>query len=169
MSNGGRTTLTRALLAAPVGIGLVWMISAFRWDSWVWVRQAGMTSIRSARGQLEFDQREWPLLKTESRFEHRGGRLVTPFPQRKTRFGFGYVGGGTRDVQGYVVTVRYWAAMLISSIPALPRLWFWVRERRRQVGGQFCVRCGYNLRGTPERCPECGLAVVVLDSAIPDA
>ena len=51
------------------------------------------------------------------------------------------------------VTVPLWILAFVSGIPwAFRRLWN--RMRFRAAG--LCHVCGYDLRATPDRCPECG-------------
>ena len=52
----------------------------------------------------------------------------------------------------------YWLALIAASTP--PAWLSWHRHRRRRAlrDAGKCVACGYDLRGTPGRCPECGAA-----------
>jgi hypothetical protein len=47
--------------------------------------------------------------------------------------------------------------ILAPAFSVLPILWlksrFW---KRRNVKSAYCIHCGYDLRATPDQCPECG-------------
>jgi hypothetical protein len=53
-----------------------------------------------------------------------------------------------------------WAVLAVLLLPM--GLWAGIgwRQRRRVKAGH-CVNCGYDLRATPEKCPECGRAVKI--------
>lgn len=58
----------------------------------------------------------------------------------------------------YSVTVPHWFAMLLC-LP-VPALWMrrFLKQRSRRIRG-LCQKCGYDLRGSTEKCPECGTPV----------
>lgn len=44
---------------------------------------------------------------------------------------------------------------LIALLIGANCIWYW-RDWRKRVRPGFCRNCGYDLRATPNRCPECG-------------
>jgi hypothetical protein len=55
----------------------------------------------------------------------------------------------------HCAAVPYWFLALLTAVPALLKWWAASRVRRKRRLG-LCINCGYDLRGSPERCPECG-------------
>jgi hypothetical protein len=62
------------------------------------------------------------------------------------------------DVQYIAMTavvVPYW--FIVTVFLVAPAIWIFARARRRRALRQGrCPTCGYDLRATPDRCPECG-------------
>jgi hypothetical protein len=79
-----------------------------------------------------------------------GGRIVV---ERLNFLGFQWrtVTLGTTDAV-WSVRIPLWLPASVSAV--LPALWLSKRLRRRRRG--LCPNCGYDLRATPDRCPECG-------------
>jgi hypothetical protein len=48
----------------------------------------------------------------------------------------------------------HWMLVLLTAI--VPACWLIPRIRRRGWGPGRCRKCGYDLRATPDKCPECG-------------
>ena len=77
--------------------------------------------------------------------------------------GFGYVGtrydaspgGPTDDRSVWAPLWVPWAAVA-AAVALLWRRWSRLRGRS---AANLCLRCGYDLRASPSRCPECGDAV----------
>ena len=70
------------------------------------------------------------------------------------KFGRAKNDNGSPEAAWYAeITVRYWLILLLTSI--LPAYWF-ARCRRASNAPGTCPHCGYDLRATPQRCPECG-------------
>jgi hypothetical protein len=63
--------------------------------------------------------------------------------------------GRGSDLIAAHVSVPCWLLVLLFAAGALGVEWY-VRRRQRRVTPGVCARCGYDLRASPERCPECG-------------
>ncbi len=57
----------------------------------------------------------------------------------------------------------YWSLAAPLSVAPLLRLWISLRKRmaRRSSRVGLCATCGYDLRASPERCPECGTCAAI--------
>jgi hypothetical protein len=58
-------------------------------------------------------------------------------------------------INEYWVILRLWIMAALFSLGPVAWLWRAKRDHERQTRG-FCRQCGYDLRATPHRCPECG-------------
>jgi hypothetical protein len=180
------TILSALSLLLFVAVVVMWVRSYRHCDSIQWHRHAGWIAdppkmgflqstagpsgattdgraLISCAGLLQFRAWHQEYLPEKSiwPFPPAGFRAFTNslerFPELRLNtehwLGFGYREepyGGTK-----CATVPHWSVALTSVV--LPAWWirsFYRRRRAQRLG--HCSRCGYDLRATPERCPECG-------------
>jgi len=81
------------------------------------------------------------------------------------RGGFRYLRITSDGMRRWNLVVPFWVLGILFAAP--PGLWWRGRmkvRRRRRLG--LCASCGYDLRATPGRCPECGKVVNDKDTTV---
>jgi hypothetical protein len=88
--------------------------------------------------------------------------IISSFPDGVHILGFSFIvfehSNFSPSYRVWVIVVPYWFLLLITGLLPLRCVFLmrgrWRREKRLARGQ--CEHCGYDLRGTPDRCPECG-------------
>jgi hypothetical protein len=101
-------------------------------------------------GMLATASSHW-MRMTTTRWHFAGFTLmvaVGPFPGDRTR---------TRPDELRIASLIVPDWSIVTALALLPGIWIFrcLRHRRRAAIGS-CHNCGYDLRATPDRCPECG-------------
>ena len=82
-------------------------------------------------------------------FELGGNRAAKPFT----------ISSGSVTVTEHRWAIPFWPLILLLLFPGARWLWQNRQSQRWLMAGR-CTGCGYDLRATPEQCPECGQPAV---------
>ena len=169
--------LSLGLLGAILAL---WLRSYSYFDDLDWFpNPQRFWELRSAEGRLSVQQ-TWSSqpIPRDSRFKWWIGKLgqanyyYPPFAWRIGGFGYGQSvlrrtgASGTVTVRIYMIPHAF-AAVLFALAPGLwIRKGFHNRRRRARIAAGLCPCCGYDLRASPGRCPECGAVTGEREAAV---
>lgn len=166
-----------ASLLLTLGIGLLWWQSYGSSDKVAWSGDRAYTSLRSAQGRavLYLYRADFPIRHNTDDRGLQYGREGAASPDlemlsvmilcsdssvRLVQWNHaGFAWSHRRSNRDLIVTAVAPCWSLASATSMFPLAWTGARLRRRfrrhKTTG-LCATCGYDLRATPDRCPECG-------------
>jgi len=150
------------LLCLVLGMGMpaLWVRSYFVHDALDWDMKGGRAGMFSAHGRLGLGRLIAPpaaLARSPHGLQYwhdrSGSAELKPSWSSWTGLQVTYVaqpGFTASDVR-----IPYWMLMLAAATPVA----FWMYRRLRRPPPGYCGACGYDLRASVGRCPECGSTI----------
>jgi hypothetical protein len=154
------TACSALSLMLCVAVVILWMASHCAdievYNGWQTASAGKLKTVLFARGGVIVVER-MPSLPNTTR--------KGPTPQPKGMLGFAF----TNENWNWIPGTPYWVPYLYLQIPQwllvlitglMPVMWLRIRLKRRtesqRRSSNLCRSCAYDLRASPERCPECG-------------
>ena|SRR5687768_17305998 len=167
------TALSLLLCAATIAL---WVRSYWRYDHVMWARFVRQSNPARGEEQGAFVHRSVEIRISRGRAMSEWGQfwIWDPFPHPTWTHvsdvsppDFNVSGKSIRARLGFEryaiasgavgFTFPMWPLVLLFAAPPLYKLVASIRQRRRSRRDHgTCPTCGYDLRATPSRCPECG-------------
>jgi hypothetical protein len=167
------TLLAALSLLLFLVICTLWVRSYFFQEKLTWITVDGYRSVWTAEGSLEislFQQQNsykpnetaHPKYSSDTPNPPFNGLLILDYDYPLATFDWQHAGFAWHQVRetrfgrlhasGFA---PFWSLALLTAL--LPAIWTSLRFRSqtREKSGR-CAKCGYDLRATPDRCPECG-------------
>ena len=159
--------LTALSLLLCVAVCVLWVRSYTRAEHfWLNHGDGSRELLRSDQGVLTLERRKDPEQASGGlRFEYAAGPLVGSYPRAYSKvssvgslhFAATAPPGPSRRWSGWTLVFPAWLVTALLLPLPLARCFRLLRRRRSQSGiSDACQVCGYDLRATPGRCPECG-------------
>jgi hypothetical protein len=154
--------MRRALFTVLAALSLLLAITSIT----LWIRSYNPDPSIGARDSISFthsDPLYWIISHPGSVvFCRQEGRNWDGHELRGFQWGGISFGGSWGDDGSMLwnLAVPFWMITTLALVLPAARAQAWRRDRRgrcREARG-LCRRCGYDLRATPDRCPECGTA-----------
>jgi hypothetical protein len=146
----GSTYILRTLGFVSLRGSVGWNTESDQFDG---VGTSGGMRVTTDHQPVGWRRSVWPAPRTTKEFV---------VPATVDHFGFRYLhshrefANWTQDYR--MCLVPYGVPVIGTALLPAVRLLSWScsSRRRRRLSGGRCARCNYDLRATPDRCPECG-------------